>query len=627
MNENLKVVIEQYLKIDSNYAVIISGKYGIGKTHFFKEQLAPMISNLESLSDASKKLIPVHISLFGIKNIEDIQTELFLALHPLLKNGAIKLAAGVGKSVIRGLAQLNSLGDIDKYLADVNITKSDWINYDQLVLCFDDLDRKSDTLNIKEVFGFINTLVENQGAKIILIANENKLLEDKDYQSELREKVIGVSVEFNPNTSSSFNEIISQRYKSSFKIYFEFLAENKDRIIDIIQRNEGNLRTLIFFLEHFKIVFYGIMNLFDTKKDFEIDKEEKLKAVLDFSLAVSFEYKHARLNSNNFVDIKEHKGGLSGLDFDKLLVSTANAEEGDQKKSYSQIFKETYFEGKKYYYLHSILTYITGQTPFLEDNLKTELEQHFIVEDGAIPDYQRVYNKLGYFDCLDLADAEYREQTNLMIKYAEEGKYPLKDFATVFHFATRFDNVLNFNIAGLKKRLKKGILKGKSHFKYDSHLSFHLSISDDTEFKEDVRDIMKYCLDVNNQISESQTEDKTQDLFNFMETDFDKFIELSRSRENSFRFEPFWTNLSIKKVYSRILKLSKKEIIELGFLFQDRYRRNIFESLFPEKEFLIQLKTKIEDRKSLKTKNLRNASFKFLLKHINESIENFPAPK
>ncbi|WP_420577973.1 hypothetical protein [Ekhidna sp.] len=624
MNDNLKVVIEQYLKIESNYAVIINGQYGIGKTHFFKEHLAPMISKMSSLQDASKKLIPVHISLFGIRSLEDIQTEIFLSIHPFLKNGAVKLAAGVGKSIIRGIAQINQLGDIDKYIADVNVTKNDWINYDQLVLCFDDIDRKSDSLNIKEVFGFINTLVENQGAKIILIANVQKLLEDEDYQSELQEKVIGVSVEFKPNSEKAFEEIIDQRYKSPFKLYHKFLTENKSSIVEVIKKNEDNLRNLIFFLEHFKIIFYGLTNLFESEKDFKINEKEKLEAVLNFSLATSFEYKLGKLNSTNFNEIMEYKGNLSDINFDEFLRSGSDKEEGEKKKSYSQIFKEVYFESKRYYYFHSILTYITGQNAFIEKNLKEELNGYFIVEDGSIPDYQKVYNQLGYFDCLDLSDESYKKLTNQMIDFAEQGKYPLKDYATVFHFASRFNNVLRYNLNRLKNRIKKGVTRGKENFKHDSHLRFHLSISDDTEFKDDVVEIMKYCLEINNQIAENHEIDKTEELFQMMQTDFEKFVEEAKSRENIFRFQPFWTKLSFNKVYSTILNLSNKEIIEIAFLFQDRYRQHIYEKLFPEKEFLEKLKKRLKSRKSMRTKNLRNSTWQFLLKHIDESLANFP---
>ncbi|MFB0925976.1 MAG: hypothetical protein QMB65_11975, partial [Vicingaceae bacterium] len=71
------------------------------------------------------------------------------------------------------------------------------INYSKIVLFIDDIDRKSKDLELKEFFGFINNLVENLDAKVILIANEDELRkeigDDGTYYSMLREKVIGIS--------------------------------------------------------------------------------------------------------------------------------------------------------------------------------------------------------------------------------------------------------------------------------------------------------------------------------------------------------------------------------------------------------------------------------------------------
>ena len=159
MQENLTEIIKQYLKIETNYAVIINGNYGIGKTYFFKDSLFPEISNISLPNNEDKKYTPIHISLFGIKSIEDLQTQIFFGIYPILKKRSLKLAAGIGKSLIRGIANLNGLGDINDYFADLDLNAKDWINYDELVLCLDDIDRKSDSLNIKDTLGFINTLV------------------------------------------------------------------------------------------------------------------------------------------------------------------------------------------------------------------------------------------------------------------------------------------------------------------------------------------------------------------------------------------------------------------------------------------------------------------------------------
>lgn len=623
MKENLIEIIKQYLKIETNYAVIMNGSYGIGKTYFFKNSLSPEIKNISIPRDEQKKYLPIHISLFGINSIEEVQTQIFFALYPILKNRGVKLAAGIGKSIIRGIAQINKLGDIDKYIADIDVNANEWLNYDELVLCFDDLDRKSDSLNIKDILGFINTLVENHGAKILIIANEKTLKDDENYTNELREKVIGVSIQFSPDIDSVYDLIIKKRYSSSSKVYFKFLGDNKAPIIDIIKKNENNLRNLIFFLEHFKVIFYPLIDLFETNADFKISKQEKLKIVLNFTLAISIEYKVGNLNSTNFETIQRlNEFSLHGLD---MLLSKQTGAEKEVKKSYSDIFKEKYYSKDNYYYLDSIFMYIIGQASFEIENLKRELNKLFIVENGNIPDTQKTLNALGYFNCLELDDKKYRETTNKMLEFVDQGKYQLVEYPTAFHFATRFNNLLGLNIDKLKIRFKKGIDKGKTNYKFDNHLHFRLVLDENTEFKDDLSEIMKYCININKNVERANEKQNIVELEQLLENDFEKFLKTARDVQGSYKFSPFWLDISFHKVYLVINQLSNIQLTELAFYLQDRYRMNIYEKLYPEKDFLIDLKNKINSPQKRKVKNLRNASLDFLIKHIDESINNFPS--
>lgn len=623
MQENLTEIIKQYLKIETSYAVIINGNYGIGKTFFFKNSLFPEISKISLPNNEEKKYTPIHISLFGIKSIEDLQTQIFFGIYPILKKRSLKLAAGIGKSLIRGIANLNGLGDINDYFADLDLNPKDWINYDELVLCLDDIDRKSDSLNIKDTLGFINTLVENYGAKILIIANEQVLRADEEYSTKLREKVIGVSIEFIPNTELIYDLIIKDRYSASNKLYFDFLTEQKKTIIEVIQKNDNNLRNLIFFLEHFKIIFSNLFDQFQTDSEFGISKVEKLNTVLYFSLTIAFEYKGGRLNSSNFEDIKDINNiNLFGLEH--LLNSQNNEKEVEVEKSYKNIFKEKYYDQKEFTYLDSVFNFITGQTSFKIDFLKEELKKIFVVEDGNIPENQKIMNKLGYFECLNLSDKEYRELTYKMIDFVEQGNFKMEQIPSAFHFATRFNNVLRFNIDKLKRRFKKGINKSVVINKFDPHFHFRMSLSEDIDFKGDIKEIMECCFEANKGYEEKLEKENLNKLEKLLVSDIGKFIQENYESQKQYSYKPFWTEFSINKVYTIINNFTNNEIIELSFYFKERYRRHISSELYPEKNFLIALKGEIDKPKKRKIKNLRNATLDFLIKHIENAISNFP---
>lgn len=168
-----------------------------------------------------------------------------------------------------------------------------------------------------------------------------------------------------------------------------------------------------------------------------------------------------------------------------------------------------------------------------------------------------------------------------MLSFLDEGKYQLQQFGTVFHFATRFNNILNFNFSNLKKRFRKGILKGKPNYTYNSSLDFYMSVSHDTEFKDDVIEIIKFCLEVNNSLKETTNENELENLFKLFQTDFYTFIEKVQERDNEYRFAPFWLEFNFKKIVSTINKLDNEQIWKFGHYFNNRYGKHIYEKLFP----------------------------------------------
>ncbi|MDR7370603.1 hypothetical protein [Flavobacterium aquidurense] len=619
-------IIKQYLNIETNYAVIINGQYGIGKTHFYKNYLSPEIKEISLPKDDRKKFTPIHISLFGFKSLEEIQTAIFVELYPILKSKNLKLAVGIGKSLIRGIAQINGAGDIDKYIGDITQEADDWLKYDELVICFDDLDRKSKNLDLRDVFGFINSLVENQGAKILIIANEEQLIKDEHYSSSLREKVIGVSIQFEPNIEDVYKQIIATKYSSSSKSLFDFLETKTSQIVEIIQINQNNFRNLIFFLEHFRTIYYPLEKEFQENKDFYILKDEKLQSVLDFTIAITIEYKLGLINSTNFADIKEFgKDVLSNYDISLFLQNSKKEEKEERTPTYIEIFRNKYFANKKYYFFKSIFYYITGTKSFCIKTLKSELMEYFIVKDGVIPEQDIILNQLSYLGCLNLSDDSYKTLTSKMLEFVDDGKYQLRQYTTVFHFASRFNNILGYNFKNLKKRFKKGIKNGISNYTYNDDLDFHMSVSGDTEFKDDVIEIVTYCLEINKSLQKDNTESELKELFDLFQNDYTSFIQKITEKENEFRYSPFWLEFNLKKVAKTIENLDNEKIWKLGHYFRNRYRVHIYEKICPEKDFIMKLREEINrSTKKRKVKNLKNASLNYLTKILSECENNFP---
>src|SRR5690606_25875015 len=64
------------------------------------------------------------------------------------------------------------------------------------IICLDDMERKGDKLEAKEILGLISLLKEQKKCKVVLLINDN---EDciKDYK-KYREKVVDLEIEFLP---------------------------------------------------------------------------------------------------------------------------------------------------------------------------------------------------------------------------------------------------------------------------------------------------------------------------------------------------------------------------------------------------------------------------------------------
>ena len=627
MNEDITERIEQYLYLDTNYAIIINGDYGIGKTHYIKNDLFPKVKELDvPNSEKEEKFLPILISLFGAKSIEEIQNQIFLELYPILKSKGVKIAAGLTNSVLKYLG--NDLKDI---LSETGASGNNLSDYSRILICIDDIDRKSKELDLKEVFGFVNNLVENFGAKIILIANEDELRKeiniDRDHYSLLREKVIGISVSFSANVSKIYDEIIQSKYQEKNEPYYNFLDSEKKNIISRILQNNSNLRNLLFFLEHFKIIFNGINTFFEKDEILKDFHSEILTQILDFTLPIAIEYKSGVLKPELFDDIQNlYKGGLFDIsaflsDGNKLQVKS----EEEKVKTYSEIYEEKYLDKssqKRTLYFDSIFNYITGITSFSIDDLILEVNNKYQVEDSKIPEREKIMQKLSYWQCIDLPLKEYRKLTSQLLTFVDKGEYKLDQYPSIFHLATRFDNILNFNLVNLKKRFKRGISKGE--FEYKHNLSFYFSISSDSEFYEDLKEIGEYCNETNKQIKVNSEKEEIKSLFELFKSDFKAFLEKVNEPNTQLRYSPIFSEFNFNKFWAAFKKSKNTELIEFGFDLKSRYTKYVYPDLNPEKEFLKNLKAKLEiEIAKSKTRKLDKITFEFLVKKINESIENF----
>lgn len=187
-NEIVENVLEYLDNTIYNYAFMIDGSWGVGKTFFVKEKLILAIDECEEKkrsenSEYKKKRI-LYVSLYGIKDTDEISRLLYLELLRInstqltkekmsdsdnQEKSRISSWIGTGAKILADVVKDSKGIDLEKMLGRI----STGFSLENNIFIFDDLERTS--CNINDVLGYINNFIEHDGIKVILIANEEEI--------------------------------------------------------------------------------------------------------------------------------------------------------------------------------------------------------------------------------------------------------------------------------------------------------------------------------------------------------------------------------------------------------------------------------------------------------------------
>lgn len=195
-----------------NYAVMIDGAWGSGKTHFVKQVLLPELRKETKTS--------IYISLYGVRNIGELSKKIYIEF--LLKdktdriNTTLLAGATEALDVVSGLISpfIGKYGDIEIKEKKIQNLVQKIIPIKDCILIFDDLERCN--CPMKEILGYINGFVEQAGMKVLIIAN----------QAELRQKVDEQSMALQLNTVLGEDEKLDFEDKHEKEIYNLLAGKN-----------------------------------------------------------------------------------------------------------------------------------------------------------------------------------------------------------------------------------------------------------------------------------------------------------------------------------------------------------------------------------------------------------------
>ena len=197
-------------------AIAITGSWGIGKTFFWNEFIKERIKQEKrerekyyykaTLIDKKAVLDKrySYVSLFGIETLSDLKTKIYTQLsgHHFSEKEQPKfevprwvkaIASGLKEEKVSQLGFSASMRFFDSML---------FAQVKDAIICFDDFERMSNKLDIKDVMGLANQLKLEKNCQVILILDEDKT-EDKNKEkyAEYKEKLIDRDGSVNLNNS------------------------------------------------------------------------------------------------------------------------------------------------------------------------------------------------------------------------------------------------------------------------------------------------------------------------------------------------------------------------------------------------------------------------------------------
>lgn len=315
--EQIKRTVMDYINTEyHDYAILIDGQWGSGKTFFIKNVVVPMIKDR-----TSKKTL--YISTYGIKSTKDIDKKIYFEIinSNIPQKKSINLIKKGSKVVISGAKILKDFLKLPSTsYENINSFLSMFQKLENYVIIFDDIERCQ--IPINELLGYINNYTEHRKIKVIIIANETEIIkndlssnlefkyliatnekieykekksisqeiaqyynerdgtgsndikhlnkkdldkrieelfgEDKKYK-QIREKLIGNTIYYIPDIEKISQQLINQYIKD--RDIAERITSEKEFIANLMGRyNHPNIRTLKIVLEKFNSILGCIRN-------------------------------------------------------------------------------------------------------------------------------------------------------------------------------------------------------------------------------------------------------------------------------------------------------------------------------------------------------------------------------
>nr|WP_151862544.1 hypothetical protein [Acinetobacter ursingii] len=187
--KKLKDLIEHNIKNEQfGTAIAITGSWGVGKTFFWKKFLDKQLSDERIFKkDNVFNRKYAYVSLFGLESLSDVKTHIYSSIESY--HSSIEIPKW-----IKSLPSIFKDTRIAQLGINAPVKLIDSLMFAQVkdaIICFDDFERLSNKLDIKDVMGLANYLKLEKNCQVILILDEDKAESDnKQKYANYKEKLV-----------------------------------------------------------------------------------------------------------------------------------------------------------------------------------------------------------------------------------------------------------------------------------------------------------------------------------------------------------------------------------------------------------------------------------------------------
>ena len=648
MDDLIESILD-YVRSDyTDYAIMINGEWGSGKTYFWNNQVKKKI---ESLKLNGKKFTTIYMSLYGISNLEEISKKIFMETSQLMDRNLRKYMSANGQTTIpeyakTGIDMANFFGNGSN---GGKLDYEEFFSTDDKVLCFDDLERAN--VDVIDILGYINNFVEHDHIKTIIICNEKELstkiknsnLEMKtfiatyllDKQGELnksdkpmvekiqekiehvfdkaidyeriKEKLVGETFEYAPQFDYIINGIL-MRFENNREL-IRFLRENTELIISTFKKSgTRNLRILKHALNDFNKIYEEVNKFFPNTNN------RVMQTMLIFTIAVSFEIKAGKITKEKFKNIKDNEEYKSILVSSRVLM--------DNRQFYIKEFDGNYYYNfKADYRFFKFIEYYVRTRIFDMKLFKSEMEAvNASPKEKKIPAYKKILVE----EYWKVQDDQFGKIVDEILEDVKKGELELIDIVKLFEYFVYFSKsgLIQNDIPTLKTVFLNGMNLSSLHSKYCPNVDEELGkviIRDNKEeySEEELKDVLDRFAELNEQLLEKEYKEKADEIFKCIPMKMEQFYE---------RFDKECTSIPILKyydefqVFQRISCASNEDIVAIKEKIIKRARENP-EVLTEEMLNLSKLKRLMDEYISGKDITIKVVLLREFAKELGEIIE------